>query len=150
MSAVDTISMLNRLIVVAKDGEDALRAAAEEAHHTDVRAALLEFSVFLQQAVPELQSNVRALGGNPKELGSFGNTLHRAWVHLRAMALGRREDVLLDDVESDEALAEQLFAEAATWDTTADIHASLQRLSDGVRLHHQALRDLRQRWPVAA
>jgi uncharacterized protein (TIGR02284 family) len=144
MSTVDVISMLNRLIVTSKNGESALRSAAEEAHHADLQRALTEFSQFFGHAAHSLQVAVRELGGQPKALGTFDNTLHRTWMHLKATALGRDEAVILDAVERDEALGEDMFAEAVAWDTPLDVHSLLMRLHDGVRRHHRQIRDMRE------
>ncbi|MEQ1439048.1 PA2169 family four-helix-bundle protein [Fontimonas sp. SYSU GA230001] len=143
MSTVDTISMLNRLIVTEKNGEACLRAAAEEAHHESLRSALIEYSRFLGESAHELQDVVRGLGGHPREIGSFGNTLHRTWMHLKVTALGRDERVILDEVERDENEAETLLADAVEWDTTPSVHALLERQYEGARRRHQAILGLR-------
>lgn len=143
MSTVDTISMLNRLIVTEKNGEACLRAAADEAHHDNLRNALVDYSQFLGTSAHELQDVVRGLGGHAREIGSFGNTVHRTWMHLKATALGRDERVILDEVERDESEAEALLADAVDWDTTPSVHALLERQYETARRHHQAIRDLR-------
>lgn len=144
MSNVDTISLLNRLIVTSKNGEAALRAAAEEAHHAEVRDSLTEYSRFFADAAHELQDAVRELGGRPKGTGTFGNTLHRTWMHVKASAYGRDETVILDEVEADEAEADIQFSEALTWHTPPKIHALLQKQSEGVHARHSAIREIRQ------
>ncbi len=143
MSTVDAISMLNRLVVVAKDGQAALKAAAEEVYHEDLQRALMEFSEFFGDAADELQAAVRGLGGHPKGLGTFANTLHRTWMHLKAAALGRDETVILDAIETDEALGEQMLAEAVQWGTPPPVHAMLVRLHQGARERHDVIRRIR-------
>lgn len=144
MSTPDTISLLNRLIVTEKNGESALRAAAEEAHHDDLRDSLMEYSQFFAASARELQDAVRELGGKPAGLGTFGNTLHRTWMHLKATALGRDERVILDEIEVDESAAEDLLADAVARDTPPRIHALLERQYEGARQRHQAVRRRRQ------
>lgn len=148
MSTPDTISLLNRLIVTEKNGENALRAAAEEAHHEDLRASLIEYSRFFGASAHELQEAVRELGGRPAGLGTFGNTLHRTWMHIKATALGRDERVILDEIEADESAAEDLLADAVGWDTSPRIHAILERQYEGAYERHQVLRRLRQQIPA--
>lgn len=143
MSAVDTISMLNRLIVTEKNGEACLRAAAEESHHENLRNALAEYSQFLGSSANELQDVVRGLGGYPREVGTFGNTIHRTWMHLKATALGRDERVILDEVERDESEAETLLADAVDWDTPPSVHALLERQYEIARRHHRTITGLR-------
>lgn len=145
MNPVDTITLLNRLIVTSKNGESALRAAADEAFHEDLRKSLLDYSRFFGETAHELQDAVRKLGGHPKEIGTFDNTLHRTWMHIKAKALGRDESVILDSVEEDEETADQMFADALTWDTPADVHALLERKADAAHQRHLSIREMRGR-----
>ena len=143
MNNIDTITLLNRLIVTSKNGESTLRAAADEAHHVETKDSLLAYSRFFGDAAHELQDAVKKLGGHPAGLGTFGNTLHRTWMHLKVTALGRREDVILDAVEVDEAEAEQRLAEAVHEETPPDIHALLERHYWSAQRHHGSIRELR-------
>ncbi len=145
MSSVDTIALLNRLIITSKDGEAALRAASEEVHHPEVRDSLAEYSNFFAEAARELQDAVHALGGKAVGAGTFGNTLHRTWMHIKANAYGRDEGVILDEIESDERRADRVFADALTWDTPPEIHALLERQFSGARERHGAIRQMRER-----
>lgn len=146
MSDLDTITLLNRLIVTSKNGEDALRAAASEAHHAELKQALMEYSHFFADAAHEMQDAVRRLGGHPKGLGTFDNTVHRWLMHLRALAEGRNERVILDNVESDEHEADVRFDDAvAHWDTPPDVHDMLERRRAGARQRHATINALRGR-----
>jgi len=145
MNTIDTITLLNRLIVTAKDGEAALRAAADEAYHADIKEPLSEYSHFLGDAARELQAAVHSLGGKPKGAGTFGNTLHRTWIHIKANAYGRDEGVILNEIEADEQAAEARFSEALTWDTPPVIHALLERQYVGTHARHGQIQALRAR-----
>ena len=145
-NAVDTIELLNHLIVTSKNGERGLRAAADEAHHAELKEALLAYSRFFGEAAREMQQTVRELGGHPREIGTFGATLHRTWMHLKVTALGRDEDAILDDVEEDEGRAESRFAEAAArGDMSEPVHDMLVRHYDMTQRYHEALREWRLR-----
>ncbi|WP_029919440.1 PA2169 family four-helix-bundle protein [Nevskia soli] len=146
MNDLDTITLLNRLIVTSRNGESALRAAASEAHHAELKQSLQEYSLFFAEAVREMQDTVHKLGGHPKGLGTFDNTLHRTFMHLRALVEGRDEGAILDSVESDEREADICFDDAVNhWDTSPEVHAMLERQRDGARQRHQAIRAMRGR-----
>ncbi|MGH8540881.1 MAG: PA2169 family four-helix-bundle protein [Stenotrophobium sp.] len=145
MSTIDAITLMNRLIVTSKNGERALRAASEEAYHEDLKQSLLDYSRFFGEAAHELQEAVSKLGGKPQELGTFGNTLHRTWMHLAVTALGRNEDEILNQVESDESTAEERLADAVKWETPPEVHALLERQYENARKHHSEIRELRER-----
>src|SRR3546814_2952490 len=70
---------------------------------------------------------VRQLGGKPKEIGTFAHTVHRTLMHLRVTALGRDEDLILEEAEGDENEVEGRLATAIDEDTPPEIHALLER-----------------------
>lgn len=146
MNTVDTVTILNRLIVTSKNGESALRAAADEAWHEELRQSLFEYSRFFGEAARELQEAVRKVGGHPRELGTFGNTLHRTWMHIHAKAAGRDEAKILDDVEQDESEADRMYADAMRgWDTPPEVKALIERQAGEARRRHEAIQELRAR-----
>ncbi|MDR3418750.1 MAG: PA2169 family four-helix-bundle protein [Nevskia sp.] len=146
MNDVDTITLLNRLIVTSRNGEAALRAAASEAHHAELKESLMEYSRFFGEVVHEMQDVVHKLGGHPRGIGTFGNTVHRTLLHLRALVEGRNEALILDSVESDEREADMRFDDAVThWETAPEVHAMLERYRDGARRRHEVIKEMRQR-----
>lgn len=146
MNTVDTVTILNRLIVTSKNGESALRSAADEAWHEELKESLTEYSRFFGESARELQEAVRKAGGEPRELGTFGNTLHRTWMHIHAKVFGRDEDVILDEVERDEAEADFMYADALrNWETPPEIRALLERQANEARRRHEAIQELRAR-----
>lgn len=146
MNSVDTVTVLNRLIITSKNGEHALRAAAEEAWHAELKQALTSYSHFFAEAALELQEAVRKAGGNARGLGTFDNTVHRAWMHIHAKMYGRNENTILDDVERDEAEADLMYAEALhDWDVSPEVHALIERQAESARRHHAEIRELRAR-----
>ena len=146
MNTVDTVTILNRLIITSKNGESALRAAGDEAWHEELKQSLFEFSRFFGEAARELQEAVRKVGGRPRGLGTFGNTLHRTWMHIHSKVYGRDEDVILDDVERDEAEADRMYADALhDWDVPPEVHALIERQAREARRRHEAIHELRAR-----
>ena len=146
MSDLDTITLLNRLIVTSKNGEEALRAAASEAHHAELKRSLMEYSQFFHEAAHEMQEAVHKLGGHPKGIGTFSNTLHRWLLHMKALTEGRNEAGILDSVESDEREADARFDDAVShWETPPEVHAMLERQRDEALRRHEAIRSMRQR-----
>ena len=143
MSDLDTITLLIRLIVTSKNSEAALRAAAEEVHHADLHDSLAEYSRFFSDTASELQAIVEGLGGRPKGTGTFDNTLHRTWLHIKSSIYGRNEALILDAVEADEQEADARFDDALTWDIPPDIHALLERRREGSHERHEQLRAIR-------
>lgn len=145
MTNLDTIERLNRLIVTTKNGEETLRAAADEAHHPELKQSLLQYSRCFADTARELQEAVRRLGGKPEELATFGNTLHRTWMHLKATALGRDEATILAECEREEDQARECFEQALHEDMPQDVHDLLARHYAETLKHHDEVRALRER-----
>jgi uncharacterized protein (TIGR02284 family) len=137
MSDLDTITLLNRLIVTSKNSEAALRAAADEVYHAELHESLAEYSRFFADTASELQAII-------------DNTLHRTWLHIRSSISGRNEALILDTVEMDEQEADARFDDALTWDIPPDIHALLERRAEGSHERHEQLRQIRQQIESAA
>lgn len=144
MNTVDTIELLNKLIVTSKNSERGLRAAAEEAHHHELKQALFDYAHFFGESASELQHAVRQLGGHPKEIGTFAHTVHRALMHLKVTALGRDEDLILDETEGDETEIEERLATAVAEDMPPEVHALLERQYREAQRHHGQIREWRQ------
>lgn len=144
MNTVDTIELLNKLIVTAKNGERGLCAAAEEAHHEELKQSLFDYARFFGASAGELQQAVRQLGGRPREIGTFAHTVHRALMHLKVTALGRDESLILEEAEGDEVEIEDRLATAVAEETPPEIHALLERQYREAQRHHGAIREWRQ------
>lgn len=138
MTPLDSITLLNNLIVTAKNAEGSFRAASEEAHDAELKQSLRETSRYLHEAAHELAGVVQRLGGTPHELNTFGNALHRTWMHLKSTALGRDEREILADWAQDEAEVEGDFERAVREEAPADIHAVVER-------HYRGLLERRDR-----
>jgi len=149
MTDLDTITAFNELIETSKDGERSFRAAAEEAYHPELKNFLNDCALDCARAATELQSAVRALGGKPEEIGTTGATVRRSWMHLKALALGRDETIILDECERFEGDAEARYEHALGVEMPTEMHALVQRQYDGMVQHHNELRSLRQRYAHA-
>ncbi len=143
MNPVDTLTLLNRLIVTTKNGEHTLEAAAQEVHHEELRNALHEYAQFFHHAAEELNEAAQRHGGHPHPRASFGNAVHRTALHLKALALGRKESMILDDIETEESRADELYADVDNWDLPDDVRALLLRQGEEARRRHEAVHALR-------
>ncbi len=143
MNPVDTLTLLNRLIVTTKNGEHTLEAAAQEVHHEELKNALHEYAQFFHQAADDLGAAAQRYGGHPHQRASFGNAVHRTALHLRALALGRNEEKILDDAEEQESRADALYADVDNWDLPQDVRELLLRQGAQAQRHHDAVHALR-------
>lgn len=77
-------SVLNSLIETCKDGQEGFRSAAESVKSADFKEFFSELSMQRQQFADELQRLVLGLGEEVETSGSFGGTLRRGWMDLKA------------------------------------------------------------------
>ena len=101
-------SVLNSLIETCKDGQEGFRTAAENVKSTDFKELFSELSIQREQFAGELQRLVLGLGEEVETSGSFGGTLRRGWMDLKAAITGGDEHAILVECErgEDAAVAE--------------------------------------------
>ena len=85
----ESISVLNDLIETSKDGQKGFATCAEDIKHPELKALFVKRSADCAAAAAELQTAVRALGGDPEESGSVAGALHRGWVDVKSMVTGK-------------------------------------------------------------
>ena len=70
-----------------------------------------------QQVVEHLRAEVRRLGGNPEDDGSFLGKAHQRFVDLKAAITGRDEKAIINEVERGEDYLKDKFEAALNGDT---------------------------------
>src|SRR4030095_13989486 len=78
----ELIECLNDLIETCRDGENGFLSAAEHVKDPELSRFFNQCSLQRAQFVSELQSEVRQLGGTPKESGSVSAAFHRGWINI--------------------------------------------------------------------
>jgi uncharacterized protein (TIGR02284 family) len=147
--ATEIVSVLNVLIETSKDGEAEFRKATEDASSPDLKALLMRCAQLCTEAVAELQSAVRALGGTPGEHGSATGALHRGWVDVKSAVRHRGDHEILADCEKSEDGAKKRYREALDKPLPADIRALIERQYEGVLRNHNQIRDYRDQYAAA-
>jgi len=86
MTIEDTISQLNSLIEVSKNGELGYAEAARLVEDTQLQTVFENYSKERAGFVRALHAEVQKLGGTPAESGTLGAAIHRGWMELKAAA----------------------------------------------------------------
>lgn len=86
------VATLNSLIATTLDSVDGYRKAAEEANAARFSEAFLSRANERQAVAANFQAKVRELGGNPEDDGTVLASAHRAFLGLRDMFTGERDD----------------------------------------------------------
>lgn len=132
----EDITVLNRLIEATIDSVDGYAAAAEDIRNPEMKSIFLRRSRERQAACASLQSQVKALGGEPGDEGSLLASMHRVFIHLRT-AVRAGDLAVLDEVERGEdhikAKYEDAINEAGL---SASSLAAVQHAYESVRSGH--------------
>lgn len=143
----ESISILNDLIETSKDGEKGFQTSAEDIKRPDVKAFFLSRSSEIATAVRELQTEVRALGGDPETSSSVSGTLHRAWVDLKSTLTGKDDVAILNEVERGEDVALKAYKEAnqkaVEKNLPQNVVALISKQLQGVQANHDKVKALR-------
>jgi uncharacterized protein (TIGR02284 family) len=123
----ETIKALNFLIGTAIDGENGYREAAEEAESSGLKSVLVQRGQQRAKFRSELQAEVERLGGDPKESGSAGAALHRAWLNVRDAISGKGDDAIISESERGEKAALDNYQDVLGRDLPGDIKTLVAR-----------------------
>jgi uncharacterized protein (TIGR02284 family) len=101
----ELIECLNDLIETCRDGENGFLSAAENVKDPELTRFFNQCSLQRAQFASELQSEVRQLGGTPKESGSVSAAFHRGWINIKSVVTGGRTDAIVAECERGEDAA---------------------------------------------
>ena len=154
-----TIDALKELIAARSDGEQGLRICAEHAQNSQLRTILLTHLRDCAQAMQELQSLVRVLGGDPGGGESGAGVVaarttsaatRRRWADLRAALACHDDGVILDECERGESRALEVYRNALDDPLPDLVRVVVLRQFEDVMTNHDQIRDLRSQRPICA
>lgn len=143
----ESISLLNDLIETSKDGQKGFEESAKDLKNPELKSFFVAHAQDCATAVRELQTEVRALGGDPETSGSVSGSVHRAWVNLKSSVTGKDDKAVLNEVErgEDHALKAYRDAEkkAAEKNLPVNVVALIRKQLAGVQKNHDQVKLLR-------
>lgn len=132
MTNEETISVLNDLIEVSKDGEREFHDCAEEVTDPELLNFFTKTSQRCAEGASMLQEEVRRLGGEPETEGSFAGAAHRVWANLKAAIAGVDKSSILEECERGEQYAVEAYEKALQEDLPPDIREMVEMQHHGV------------------
>jgi uncharacterized protein (TIGR02284 family) len=143
MDKNDVVSTLNDLIETSKDGEQGFHTCADGVKDVQLKALLNQAAQRCAEGAAELQTKVRALGGDPEKRGSSSAALHRGWINIKSTITGMDEAAVLAECERGEDVAKRAYEAALKKDLPSDVRSIVERQYQGVKQNHDRVRDLR-------
>lgn len=138
------ITTLNTLIATTIDSVTGYEDSAKNIDSEQFRTIFRQRADERQQVVEELRNEVRRLGGNPDDSGSFLGKAHQRFEDLKAVITGRDEKAIINEVERGEDYLKEKFETAlGSQDLPADSRSVIERAYQSVRQGHDRVSSLK-------
>ena len=140
----DQISILNTLIETTIDSVKGYEDSAENVDNERFRQIFRERADERQQVVSQLREEVRRLGGDPEESGTFLGKAHQRFEDLKAAITGRDEKAIVNEVERGEDYLKAKFeAVLDSDDLGSEARQVVERAYQSVRSGHDQISQLK-------
>ncbi|MES2536317.1 MAG: PA2169 family four-helix-bundle protein [Pseudomonadota bacterium] len=144
MANKQLIATLNGLIQTCKEGEDSFLACADDDAHSRFKLLFLDRAEDCNLAARELQSLVRAYGGDPRGCVSMGAVLHRWWVDAKSALFGKDGGTVLEECERAEHAAQEKYRAALKSDLRPEARSVVERQYQGVLQNYDLVKTMRE------
>jgi uncharacterized protein (TIGR02284 family) len=144
MDNKDQISTLNTLIATTVDSITGYEDSAKNVENERFREIFRSRADERQQVVQDLRTEVRRLGGDPEESGSFMGKAHQRFEDLKAAITGRDEKAIINEVERGEDYLKAKFEGALNdEDLGGESRQVVERAYQSVRAGHDQISQLK-------
>jgi uncharacterized protein (TIGR02284 family) len=138
------ISTLNTLIATTIDSINGYENSAKDVENERFREIFRERASERQRVVEDLRAEVRRLGGNPEDDGSFMGKTHQRFEDLKAAVTGKDEKSIINEVERGEDYLKEKFETALNSDRlSGESRAVVERCYQSVRSGHDQMSELK-------
>ena len=138
------IGTLNTLIATTIDSINGYENSAKDVASENFRKVFRERANERQQVVEDLRAEVRRLGGDPEEDGSFMGRTHQRFEDLKAAITGGDDKSIINEVERGEDYLKEKFETALNSDTlSGEPRSVVERCYQSVRSGHDQMSQLK-------
>ena len=140
----DTISTLNTLIATTIDSVNGYEESAQNIDTERFREIFRQRANERQDVVEQLRSEVRRLGGDPEDGGSFLGKAHQRFEDLKAAVTGRDEKSIINEVERGEDYLKSKWQAALESDgLSGESRDVIQRCYQSIKAGHDQMSQLK-------
>jgi uncharacterized protein (TIGR02284 family) len=140
----DEVSALNTLIATTIDSITGFEESAKNVDNERFREIFRQRANERQQVVQDLRAEVRRLGGEPEEGGTFLGKAHQRFEDLKAALTGRDEKAIVNEVERGEDYIKSKFEAALkSEDLTGESRTVVERAYQSIRSGHDQISQLK-------
>src|SRR5213592_91509 len=136
----EAISTLNTLIATTIDSITGYEDSAQNIDNERFREIFRQRANERQEVVESLRAEVRRLGGNPEDDGSFLGKAHQRFEDLKAAITGRDEKAIINEVERGEDYIKGKFEAALDADTlSGETRSVVQQCYQSISAGHDQM-----------
>jgi len=140
----DEIATLNTLIATTIDSITGYEDSAANIDNERFRETFRQRANERQKVVEDLRAQVRRLGGEPEDSGSFLGKAHQRFEDLKAAVTGRDEKAIINEVERGEDYLKGKFEAALNeGHLSGEARAAVERCYQSVREGHDQVSHLK-------
>ena len=140
----ESITTLNTLIATTIDSINGYEDSAQNIDNERFREIFRQRASERQEVVQKLREEVRRLGGNPEDDGSFMGKAHQRFEDLKAAITGRDEKAIINEVERGEDYLKGKFETALKSDELrGESRSVVERCFQSVRAGHDQMSQLK-------
>jgi uncharacterized protein (TIGR02284 family) len=146
-----TISTLNTLIATTIDSINGYENSAKDSDNPRFQQLFRERADERQKVVEELRGEVRRLGGNPEDDGSFMGKTHQRFEDLKAAITGQDDKAIINEVErGEDYLKEKWQAALQSGDLDGESHDIVERCYQSIKQGHDQMSQLKHGMEASA
>jgi len=145
------ITALNTLIATTIDSVTGYENSAKDIDNQRFAEMFRSRADERQQVVEQLRAEVRRLGGDPEESGSFLGKTHQRFEDLKAAITGQDEKSIINEVERGEDYLKEKFETALDSDAlSGETRAAVEQAYQSVRQGHDQMSQLKHGMEASA
>ena len=138
------ISTLQTLTTTLIDSINGYEEAAKHTENPRFQEIFRKRASERRQVAEDLRSEIRRLGGEPPDDGSFMGKTHQAWLDLKAAITGRDDQRIINSVEAGEDYLKEKFEAALdSGDLSGEVRQVVERAYQSVRAGHDQISQLK-------
>ena len=147
----ESITTLNTLIATTIDSVNGYEDSAQNIDNERFREIFRQRASERQEVVQKLREEVRRLGGNPEDDGSFMGKAHQRFEDLKAAITGRDEKAIINEVErGEDYLKEKWQAALQSGELKGESHDLVEQCYQSVKSGHDQISQLKHGMEASA
>jgi len=147
----EEIATLNTLIATTIDSVTGYENSAKDIDNPRFAEIFRQRANERQRVVEDLRAEVRRLGGDPEDSGSFMGKTHQRFEDLKAAITGQDEKTIVNEVERGEDYLKEKFETALNdGNLSGEARAAVERCYQSVREGHDQMSHLKHGMDASA